>query len=177
MNIFEALNAGNGKATRVGNEAWYVIREEGQFHWHRKDCKTNIEDPHRPRLILPELIRNDWIPYIPPVEVKKDCVKSSDTNLFSAWKAYFREYFKLEWQGFEENSIKLFIPPPVNVPRETIKHKKVYENIKWYTTSTLSLDREILYTDFGFDKFAALKDGKKILLNKPPMKMTLEWEE
>ena len=59
MNIFEALEAGNGKATLRGDRSAYACREGNKFTWHSHfSCKVYVEDE--------ELKSNNWLPYVTP---------------------------------------------------------------------------------------------------------------
>ena len=83
MNIFEALEAGKGKATLPEKREHYVSKiqkriprsYEMEFVWSN-DLLHNVNDLY--------LRRNDWIPY---VEVKKDRAKPLGVNesSFAAW--------------------------------------------------------------------------------------------
>ena len=107
MNIYEALEAGSGKATLKGDIGFYVKQEKGVFVWRH----TEIYDYFREVLYI-DLKRNDWIPV---------------------------------------------------VPRETIKHKEVFENINW-TRETL--------LDYVFARINSVDIDSR----KPLMKITVEWE-
>src|SRR3990167_6164678 len=85
MNIFEALEAGNGKATLEGDIGFYVKQEKSGFVWKH----TEIHDYFREVLYI-DLKRNDWIPHA-PVEKAKKCLNCEHL--------YFQKIVDLNQQG------------------------------------------------------------------------------
>ena len=176
MNIYEALEAGKRKATlpEWQGKCFVSTNTSEYFEW-----KTSVNyfgvvpyvPPMYRKVEQKFLKRNDWVPY---VEVKKDWAKPFGiTANFSLWENWFKIYFELRKVGFSEAYVKDFlIPPPGNVPRETKTNKvTVFENIKWKQVNYMPVIYPVIQQgNLSFFKM-------KSLLNKPPMKMTLEWTE
>ena len=157
MNIFEALEAGGGKATLPEKQEYYVsmIRKriphsyEMEFVWSN-DLLHNVNDLY--------LRSNDWIPYVP---VGKGWAKPfgviNESN-YTSWESYFEICFMLKKYGYNEDTIKNMVQRPINVPRETVKHKKVFQ--------------DVISIKCGFVKTSNLEK----LFNKP-VEVAIEWEE
>lgn len=145
MNIFEALEEGNGKATFfelrnikywfLGDSKKLMVCDEGKIYESGLQICTE----------------NDWIPYVP-----------RETSPEQLWMKYYKQYDEAMAIGFSPETIeKVLVKPKLN---EKVKHKEVFENVKWSKWGAPPLVFPLIPSDVG--RF----------LDVPSMRITLEWE-
>ena len=156
MNIFEALKAGKGKAVLPENPSDYCYkylegeRGYGFIYWHA--VAENIYKA----VLLKDLERNDWEPYVPRETAKAKCyncdvMKSSTTQ--------FRSLVVTK-QGNCYVCGKNIFPLPVKT-----KYKEVVEDVLW--RQKMDCGETFAYPGcYNFNKF----------IGKGPTKVTVEWE-
>ena len=147
MNIFEALGKGNGKVTKLCFSNCYVEGGENKYAFvDSKDCL--IWNTWR-YVSFKEIKDNDWIPYVP----RKTCTEQ-------LWLKYYKQYDEALAIGFSPETIEKVLVKP----NEKVKHKEVFENVKWSKWGTSTLVFPLIPSDVG--RF----------LDVPSMRITLEWE-
>lgn len=137
MNVFEALEKGKGKAELFYTKGQYAQqRPNGRIYWITPEPFVDIVVDGK------DLMRNDWIPYVPretpkliltspnmkPYKVNDPC---ETKNKLTPYEAYFWCRLKLKEMGFNQETIdNLLTKPDVSlfeyksdVPRETEKVK------------------------------------------------------
>ena len=145
MNIFEALEKGNGKAT------FYELRNIK--YWFIGDSKKLMvcDEARIYESGLQICTEKDWIPYVP----RETCTEQQ-------WSKYYKQYDEALAIGFSPETIeKVLVKPKLN---EKVKHKEVFENVKWSKWGTSTLVFPLIPSDVS--RF----------LGVPSMRITLEWE-
>lgn len=166
MNIFEALEIGNGKAVCPLYDDFVYWKDGYGFCWDR-NCN--------PMVSFHISKRNDWIPYVP-----------RDTD--NIWEAYFSLRAKLKKQGFNEDYIDKVISRPNGKCPEVVicsspllgktKHKVVLEDVIWLEDTDSFA--KIVYP-YAFETNASnITLGSPLrfhqFINKGHTKVTVEWE-
>ena len=175
MNIFEALAKGDGRATLpeyAGRsfalkkiEELYCKTQGMYFVWLTKDGKyiENVSNY--------ELTRNNWTPYVP-----EKSVSFMDNNTFERASAYQVAYHKLKEINISEDTINKILIPPEKTPslQKKTKHSRVFKDIEIINLRAAGGLHNIYVPNFpdngDLNRF-------KALYGKPPVTITVEWEE